>query len=142
VSLGFLADRLRDSLNILTVAGALMTLMCLVTGLMDEHWPRFAVISVFALFGFIGIGWNGVFHGQLARLSPPGRVGLTSSGAGFFLFVTALAGPSLFTTLYGWAGTYTTTFALLACAPLAGMLLALRAQSGVRRARRHRQDTD
>jgi MFS family permease len=140
VSLGFLADRLRDSLNILTVAGALMTLMCLITGLMDAHWPRFAVIAMFALFGFIGIGWNGVFHGQLARLSPPGRVGLTSSGAGFFLFVTALAGPSLFTALYGWAGTYTTTFALLACAPLAGMLLALRAQSGVRRARRQRQD--
>jgi hypothetical protein len=68
-------------------------------------------------------------------------VGLVSSGAGFFLFFTALAGPSLFTTLYGWAGTYTTTFALLACAPLAGMLLALRAQSGVRRARRTSQDT-
>lgn len=140
VSLGFLADRLRDSLTILTVAGALMTVMCLVTGLMNEHWPRSAVIAVFVLFGFIGIGWNGVFHGQLARLSPPGRVGLTSSGAGFFLFVTALAGPSLFTTLYGWAGTYTTTFALLACTPLAGMLLALRAQSGLRRARRTSQD--
>ncbi len=141
VSLGFLADRLHDSLAILTVAGALMTVMCLLTGLMDEHWPRPAVVAVFVLFGFIGIGWNGVFHGQLARLSPPGKVGLVSSGAGFFLFVTALAGPSLFTTLYGWAGTYTTTFALLACAPLAGMLLALRAQSGVRRARRTSQDT-
>jgi MFS family permease len=141
VSLGFLADRLHDSLAILTVAGALMTVMCLLTGLMDEHWPRPAVVAVFVLFGFIGIGWNGVFHGQLARLSPPGRVGLVSSGAGFFLFVTALAGPSLFTTLYGWAGTYTTTFALLACAPLTGMLLALRAQSGVRRARRTSQDT-
>ncbi len=135
VSLGFLADRVRDSLAILTVAGTLMTVMCMVTGLMGEDWPRPAVIAVFVLFGFIGIGWNGVFHGQLARLSPPGKVGLVSSGAGFFLFFTALAGPSVFTTLYGWAGSYTTTFALLACAPLAGMLLALRAQSDVRRAR-------
>jgi predicted MFS family arabinose efflux permease len=140
VSLGFLADRVPDSLTILTVAGGLMTLMCLVTGLLDERWPRFAVVGVFLLFGFIGIGWNGVFHGQLARLSPPGRVGLTSSGAGFFLFVTAFAGPSLFTTLYGWAGAYTTTFALLACTPMAGMLLALRAQSHIRRARRTSQD--
>lgn len=140
ISLGFLADRLRDSLSILTFAGAAMTVMCLLTGLMNDRWPGFLIIGVFAAFGFIGIGWNGVFHGQLARLSPPGRVGLTSSGAGFFLFVTALAGPSLFAGLYRWAESYTTTFALLACAPLAGMLLALHAQSQIRRSRRMAQD--
>jgi MFS family permease len=139
VSLGFLADRIRDSLSILTIAGAAMTVMCLVTGLMSEDWPGWAVVVMFTAFGFIGIGWNGVFHGQLARLSPPGRVGLTSSGAGFFLFLTALAGPSLFAALYRWAGSYTTTFAVLACTPLAGMLLALGAQSRIRRARRSEQ---
>ncbi len=136
VSLGFLADRVRDSLSILTIAGAAMTLMCLLAGLLSERWPPAAVMAMFTLFGFIGIGWNGVFHGQLARLSPPGKVGLTSSGAGFFLFTTAMAGPSLFAALYSGVGSYTTTFALLACTPLAGMLLARSAQLRVRRAGR------
>lgn len=140
VALGFLADRIRDSLSILTLAGASMTVMCLLTGLMNEHWPDLAIIAMFTLFGFIGIGWNGVFHGQLARLSPPGRVGLTSSGAGFFLFLTALSGPALFAALYGWVGSYTGTFVWLACTPLAGMLLARSAQSRVRRAHRSVRD--
>jgi predicted MFS family arabinose efflux permease len=132
VSLGFVADRLPDSLTVMTAAGAAMTAMCLLTGLMSERWPDAAVVIVFIAFGFIGIGWNGVYHGQLARLSRPGKVGLTSSGAGFFLFLTALAGPSLFAVLYAWAGSYTLTFALLASTPLAGMLLALIAQRRVR----------
>lgn len=133
VMLGFAADRMRDSLTILWVAGALMTVMCLVTGTVGPHWPPAAVAALFLAFGFIGIGWNGVFHGQLARLSPPGGVGLVSSGAGFFLFLTALAGPSLFAALYAALGSYTSTFAVLALAPLAGLALARRAQLAARR---------
>jgi predicted MFS family arabinose efflux permease len=133
VMLGFAADRMRDSLTILWVAGALMTVMCLVTGTVGPHWPPAAMAALFLAFGFIGIGWNGVFHGQLARLSPPGGVGLVSSGAGFFLFLTALAGPSLFAALYAALGSYTSTFAVLAFAPLAGLALARRAQLAARR---------
>ncbi len=128
VMLGFAADRMRDSLTILWVAGALMTLMCLLTGTVGAHWPPSAVAVLFLVFGFIGIGWNGVFHGQLARLSPHGSVGMVSSGAGFFLFLTALAGPSLFAALYAALGSYTSTFAVLAVAPLAGLAFARRAQ--------------
>jgi hypothetical protein len=124
---------MRDSLTILWVAGALMTVMCLVTGTVGPHWPPAAMAALFLAFGFIGIGWNGVFHGQLARLSPPGGVGLVSSGAGFFLFLTALAGPSLFAALYAALGSYTSTFAVLAFAPLAGLALARRAQLAARR---------
>jgi predicted MFS family arabinose efflux permease len=132
-SLGFVADRLRDSLTVLTTAGASMSVMCLAIGLMSDRWSDLAICLAFLVLGFAGIGWNGVFHGQLARLSPPGKVGLVSSGAGFFLFLTALSGPALFASIYRWLGSYTSTFALLACASLAGMTLALMAQSRVRR---------
>lgn len=133
VLLGYAADRTGHGLGIVAGCGGVMVAACLLTALIGTGTPLLAVALLFLAFGAAGIGWNGVYHAQLAMLAPHGQVGLAASGGGFFMFLAAFIGPSVYTLIHALTGSYTSTFAVGACIPVAGVVLTLLAMRALRR---------
>ena len=132
---GWIADR-TSSIAVLLAVAAISVLDTFALMAIDFGWPRLAVYAVFFVFGAAALGWNGVLHAETARLSPPGMASVVAGGSTFFVFGGVLLGPSLFAVLYGFIGSYSSTFIVLAAASAAGaalLLLARQAAAAVHR---------
>ncbi len=92
---------------------ALVIFSSAVLVLLEPGWPRPLVYCLFFVLGAVTVGWNGVFHAECARLSPPGMASLVASGTAFFVFSGSLIGPSAFAVAYDVIGTYSTTFSIM-----------------------------
>jgi MFS family permease len=127
---GLLADRSGDCMACLRDL-TLASIACggLVLWLTPE-WPVPVTALLFAVFGATAIGWNGLYTAEVARRSPPGQVSLATGGAMVWNFAGILSGPSAFTLVYGWIGSYTATFVLV----IAVAILTLFALAAARRA--------
>jgi len=125
---GWLADRLGGGLMTLVLIG-LVSLVCSgLAGLMAPAWPSGLILAVMILYGLSAIGWNGVFLAEVARLCPPGQVGLATGGALFFTFGGVAVGPALFSALVPVLGGYAVTFPAIGLFALAGTGLIWRAR--------------
>jgi len=120
IVVGWVADRVRAHLMVLALLGLGSSANILLVGLMDKSWSGLAVMAVSAATGFLAASWNGVLLSEIARLSPPARVGETSSAATFFIFLGYVAGPALFALAIHWTGSYALAFRALMVLPLAG----------------------
>ena len=72
--------------------------------------------ELFAVFGAAIFSWNGVFHAQLARLSPDGKVSIAIGGIMLWIYGGVLAGR------------YITVFGALALVAFAGWACTLPAR--------------
>ncbi|MGH8648135.1 MAG: MFS transporter, partial [Burkholderiales bacterium] len=118
---GWLADRLRSGLAVLTVICVIMTACSIALILLDASWPKPLVYLLFFLLGASCVGWNGIVHAECARLSPPGTISLAAGGMSFFVFGGVMFGPPVFTVANGMIGTYSGTFWLMVVAGLAAL---------------------
>ncbi|KZD07598.1 MFS transporter [Oceanibaculum pacificum] len=118
IVLGWLADRLGDSMRHLSVQAlvAAAALVALALYVPDSPGDPLLYLLV-ALAGFTGISWNGIHMAEVARLAPSGRVSDVTSAAALFGFTGSVAGPLLF----AWGVTLTGSYALVYCA-VAGQL--------------------
>ncbi len=126
---GWLADRLRSGLAVLTLICAIMIASSIALILLEASWPRLLVYLLFFLLGASCVGWNGIVHAECARLSPPGMISLTAGGMSFFVYGGVMFGPPVFTVAYGTIGSYGGTFWLMVfggVAALGFLLLAHR----------------
>jgi hypothetical protein len=98
------------------------------------QWPAAVMAALFLVFGASAIGWNGLFLAEVARLSPPGKVSVATSGAMVWNFAGILIGPALFALIYRINGSYVYTFGLLSLFAMGGFLFLLLTAAGVRRA--------
>ncbi|WP_170294623.1 MFS transporter [Roseospira navarrensis] len=120
---GWLADRLKGGILTLALIG-LISLGCAVaTGFMTPAWPTGAIAALLTLFGISAIGWNGVFLAEVARLCPPGQVGMATGGSLFFTFGGVAVGPALFSALVPVLGGYAVTFPAIGLFALTGTAL-------------------
>jgi predicted MFS family arabinose efflux permease len=110
---GWLADRLRSGLTVLYLVCILIIGSSAVLVMLEPAWPRALVYLLFFVLGAATVGWNGVFHAECARLSPPGMTSLVASGTAFFVFSGSLIGPSAFAVAYDALGTYSATFSIM-----------------------------
>jgi nitrate/nitrite transporter NarK len=110
---GWLADRLRSGLAVLYLVCILIIGSSAVLVMLEPAWPRSLVYVLFFVLGAATVGWNGVFHAECARLSPPGMASLVASGTAFFVFSGSLIGPSAFAVAYDALGTYSATFSIM-----------------------------
>ncbi len=133
VTWGWLADRIGDGLGLLAALGILMALGAGLSMMLDPAWPANGVLLTFVLFGSTAIGWNGIYTAEVARLSPPGTVGVATGGSLSIIFAGILVGPSIFAALYAGLGSYTAAFALPVLASLAGALSSVVARRAARR---------
>jgi len=128
---GWLADRLKSGLAVLTVICVIMILSSALLVLLDPSWPKPLVMVLFFVLGISSVGWNGIVHAECARLSPPGMVSLVAGGTSFFVFAGVMLGPTVFAAMYPVFGTYGATFSLMVVAGIAALvllILALRRQ--------------
>jgi predicted MFS family arabinose efflux permease len=129
---GWLADRWRSGLAVLYLVCVFIIGSSAVLVALEPAWPRAVVYLLFFVLGAATVGWNGVFHAECARLSPPGMASLVASGTAFFVFSGSLIGPAAFTIAYDVLGTYSATFAIMIATGILALGLLWRAgRSGV-----------
>jgi MFS family permease len=118
---GWLADRLKSGLAVLTILCALMIVSSIALVLLDPSWPKPLVYLLFFVLGAGCLGWNGIVHAECARLSPPGAISLVAGGTSFFIFGGVMFGPPIFALAYGAIGTYGGSFSLMVVAGVASL---------------------
>src|SRR6266581_662717 len=110
----------------LTIASCGSTLCSIAIAFTGPASPARWLVPLAVVFGFFGIGWNGVQHTLMAELAGP-RAATTAVGLG--LAVSSLGvtlGPPVFGACVEWAGGYRGPWIGLALVMLAGLaLLAL-----------------
>lgn len=125
---GWLADHLGGGLLTLALIGAVSMMCSVLAGLTTPAWPTGLVVATMTMFGLSAIGWNGVFLAEVARMCPPGQVGLATGGALFFTFGGVAVGPALFSALVPLLGGYAATFPAIGLFALVGTGLIWRAR--------------
>ena len=120
---GWLADRLKSGLAVLTILCVLMVASSIALVTLDPSWPKPLVYVLFLVLGASCLGWNGIVHAECARLSPPGMISLVAGGTSFFIFGGVIFGPPVFALAYGAFGSYGATFTLMVVAGVAALLL-------------------
>ncbi len=134
IAWGWIADRSGHCLRLLAVLSAVMVVCCGAMALMTAQWPRALTVLLFMAFGASAIGWNGLFLAEVARLSPPGKVSVATSGAMVWNFAGILIGPAMFALIYRLSGSYATTFGVLSLFAVGGFGSLLLTLASARRA--------
>ncbi len=122
---GWIADRFGNCLELLLKLSGVMVVCCVLMAFVTPQWSHALMAVLFLLFGASAIGWNGLFLAEVARLSPPGKVSVATSGAMVWNFAGILIGPALFALIYRVNGSYAQTFGLLSAFAVAGFLFLL-----------------
>ncbi len=130
---GWLADRLGSSLTVLMIICVITIASTLALVFFDPAWNKLLIYLLFFVIGVTAVGWNGVFHAEAARLSPPGMASVVAAGTTFFVFAGVLIGPAAFAAAYGGIGSYSNTFLLVTASAIAAFGLLLLAQLATRR---------
>jgi MFS family permease len=133
---GIVADRLRNGLAVLLGLALLMALSSAAVVGLSPAGPKFLIIAVFQVLGISAVGWNGVFLSEIARLSPPRAIGLTTGAAMFVTFMGVVAGPPVFSALQSLLRSYAWSYALLVVLALIAAVLIRAAQKAARGSRR------
>lgn len=121
---GHLADRFGSSRAVLALVAVLMAAGALALSQITGNWPVPLIYVVAIALGATAIGWNGVFLGEVARLSPPGKVATVTGGALFFTYIGVVIGPPVFGLLASRIGSMSLAYAWLALLPaLAAVIL-------------------
>lgn len=124
---GWFADRLGNGLRALMIAATVTTIGALATAAMTPAWPLWLATAVLCTFSVSGLGWNGVYLAEVARLAPRGDVARASGGSLFFTFAGVLLGPPAFSLVRLALDSYTLAFAVLAVVAVIGGALIARA---------------
>ena len=125
---GWLADRVRSGLAVLTLICALMIATSIALIVLEAGWPKPLVYGLFFLLGASCVGWNGIVHAECVRLSAPGTISLAAGGMSFFVFGGVMLGPPVFTVTHGIIGAYSGTFWIMVGAGVAALGLLLLAR--------------
>jgi MFS family permease len=132
VAWGWLADKIGGGLAVSGLVALIASICAGITCLLSPAWPTGLVYALCFAFGLVGMGWNGVYASEIARLAPAGKVSGATGAAMFITFSGVFLGPVLFVAIHGWSGHYTTTFALTAAIALTGLFCVTRAVAGAR----------
>ena len=133
VGWGWFADRIENGLTALIIIAMASTLCALFTIFLSPSWPQLAVYCLCFCFGLVGMGWNGVYASEIARLSPPGEVGRTTGASFFITFSGVFLGPVIFASVYTITNTYSTTFLVTAIIGICSYLCIFNAKRALPR---------
>ncbi|MCE2946860.1 MAG: MFS transporter [bacterium] len=125
---GILADRTSGP-PVLTGLSLCTMFTCLALFWLDASWSPALVTAIVAILGATSYGWNGVYHAEATRISPPREIATLTAGTSSFAYAGVLAGPALFAIGYQLVGSYPAMFGSLAAAAASGLgclLLAIR----------------
>jgi len=79
---------------------------------MDPGWPTWLAAVVASAFSATAVSWHGVLLAEVARLSPPGRIGSTTGAVLAFGDAGSFVLPLLFSAALAVTGGYATGFVI------------------------------
>lgn len=132
VAWGWLADRVGSGLAVSGMIAIIAAVCAGITCLLSPEWPEFAVYALCFAFGLVGMGWNGVYASEIARLSPAGAVSQATGACMFITFSGVFLGPVLFVAMHDLTGAYTSTYALTVLVALTALFCVVRAARAIR----------
>ena len=103
---GWLAARLVRPALLLALLGIGMAVAAGLTAIIDPAWPTWLATTVAIGLSATAVSWHGVLLAEVARLSPPGRIGPTTGAVLAFGDAGALILPLLFSTALTVTGDY------------------------------------
>ena len=115
---GWLASHLVKPATLLALLGIAMAGAAALTAVIDPAWPTWAATAIASALSVTAVSWHGVLLAEVARLSPPGRIGATTGAVLAFGDAGSLVLPLLFSAALALTGGYATGF-------LIGGILAL-----------------
>jgi len=127
-----LSDRLLSARWVMVIIGLCMSAGAALTAAIMPDWPIAAIIPVALLYGVSAAGCVPVVLAEVARRSPPLKVGALTSGANLFLLGGFLVGPLLFGVVLSRLNYEAAFLALATCTLGASVMVA-----PGRRSRRH-----
>jgi MFS family permease len=114
ILLGWFADRTGRPARNLTIQACVGAVMVIVYGSLPDHVSTAHAAIVAGATGFLCASWNGIFMAEIARLSPRDRIVEATSSSGVMTFLGYLVGPSIFSGLVTWSGSYRAAFLAIA----------------------------
>jgi MFS family permease len=119
---GWVADRFLATRRLLSLLGFAMALAGAALALVTTGWPLTLIAAVTIVLGATGLGWNGIYLAEVARLAPAGAAGAVTGGALSLTFLGIVLGPPIFSGIVALSGSYRPAFL---AAGLAAALAAL-----------------
>lgn len=103
---GLAADRWITPRRQLALIGLVGGATAVVLAFASPDWPYAVFAAISLVFGATSLGWNGISLSEVARLAPPGQVGMVTGGAQVFMSIGAIVGPIVFAGLVAASGHY------------------------------------
>ena len=118
---GLIADRIGNGSLTLIIIAVISVGAALATAMLTPSTPDWIIFAVLIVFGLSAVGWNGVFMAEIARIAPTGMVGSATGGVMVAVFIGVMSGPLIFNQIYGFLGTYTASFTVMAVISVIGI---------------------
>ena len=125
VGWGWLASRLVRPATLLSLLGIGMAGAAALTAVIDPAWPTWAATAIASALSVTAVSWHGVLLAEVARLSPPGRIGATTGAVLAFGDAGSLVLPLLFSAALSLTGGYASGFLIGAALALGVGVLGL-----------------
>jgi len=109
---GWLASHLVRPATLLALLGVGMAGAAVLAAAMDPGWPTWLAAVVASAFSATAVSWHGVLLAEVARLSPPGRIGSTTGAVLAFGDAGSFVLPLLFSAALAVTGGYATGFVI------------------------------
>jgi nitrate/nitrite transporter NarK len=122
---GWLASHLVRPATLLSLLGVGMAVAAALAAIIHPAWPTWLATLVAIAFSATAVSWHGVLLAEVARLSPPGRIGSTTGAVLAFGDAGSLVLPLLFSAALTLTGGYATGFLIGGAFALAIGLLGL-----------------
>jgi MFS family permease len=114
IFLGWLADRTGQPARNLTVQAFAAAVLVVTFGVLPTEAPLVVASVIAAATGFFAASWNGIYMAEVARLSDGVRVAEVTTSSVLLTFLGYLCGPTLFSVLATWSGSYRIPFEIVA----------------------------
>ena len=89
-------------------------------------WPYWAIVAVSIVLGATGVGWNGVFLSEVARIAPGDQASRATGGALFITFFGVVTAPPIFGGIAALTGSFGHGFVVFAACALVSGTVVLR----------------
>lgn len=126
---GWVGSRLMRPDLLLALLGIAMSAAAALTASLQGDWPLWLLALAASLFSATAVSWHGVLLAEVARLSPPGRIGATTGVVLSFGDAGSLILPLLFSAALALADSYRIGFLIGALPTLAVGLYGLQVRT-------------
>lgn len=123
---GGLSDWIGRPQPVLGALGVAMGVAGFIAAWFTPDWPYWAVVGVCIVLGATGVGWNGVFLSQVARIAPGDRASQATGGALFITFFGVVTAPPIFGGIAALTGSFGHGFIIFAAFALVSGVAVLR----------------